>query len=216
MEVKTRGRYPRSMADYTEAERPRTLDLLKIRGPANIPGLAKLLGVNPNAVRQQLEALHREGLVDVKTARRGVGRPTQIWSLTAKAEALFPQAYGTMAVDLLRRLKEIDGEGKVDKLFERRTKELLKAYKKRLAGKNPAERLRELARIRDREGYMARPSPGGLTEHHCPIAALAKEFPLICRYEKLLFEAALGTRVDRTEHIASGDPACVYRTRTGG
>ncbi|HZL72564.1 MAG TPA: ArsR family transcriptional regulator, partial [Planctomycetota bacterium] len=97
------------MADYTEAERPRTLDLLKIRGPANIPGLAKLLGVNPNAVRQQLEALHREGLVDVKTARRGVGRPTQMWSLTPKAEALFPQAYGTMAVDLLRRLREIDG-----------------------------------------------------------------------------------------------------------
>jgi predicted ArsR family transcriptional regulator len=201
------------MADYTEAERPRTLDLLKIRGPSNIPGLAKLLGVNPNAVRQQLEALHREGLVDVKTERRGVGRPTQMWSLTPKAEALFPQAYGTMAVDLLRRLREIDGEGKISKLFERRTKELLKAYRKRMAGKSAADRLRELARIRDREGYMARPSPGGLTEHHCPIAAIAREFPLVCRYEQLLFEAALGMKVDRTRHIASGDAACVYKTK---
>ena len=204
------------MADYTEAERPRTLDLLKIRGPANIPGLAKLLGVNPNAVRQQLEALHREGLVDVKTARRGVGRPTQMWSLTPKAEALFPQAYGTMAVDLLRRLREIDGEGKIAKLFERRTKELLKAYRKRMAGKSAADRLKELARIRDREGYMARTSPGGLTEHHCPIAAIAREFPLVCRYEQLLFEAALGLKVDRTRHIASGDSACVYKARSVG
>jgi len=204
------------MTEYTEAERPRTLDLLKIHGPANVPGLARLLGVNPNAVRQQLEALHREGLVDMRTARRGVGRPTQIWSLTPQAEALFPQAYGAMAVDLLRRLREIDGEGKIAKLFARRTKDLLKAYRKRMAGRNSAERLRELARIRDREGYMARTSPGGLTEHHCPIAALAKEFPLVCRYEKLLFEAALGTKVDRTQHIASGDAACVYRTKMGG
>lgn len=204
------------MVEYTEAERPRTLDLLKIHGPANVPGLARLLGVNPNAVRQQLEALHREGLVDVRTARRGVGRPTQIWSLTPKSESLFPQAYGTMAVDLLRRLREIDGERKIAKLFARRTKELLKAYRKRLAGKTEAERLRELARIRDREGYMARANPGGLTEHHCPIAALAREFPLVCRYEQLLFEAALGMKVDRTQHIASGDAACVYRTKTGG
>jgi predicted ArsR family transcriptional regulator len=201
------------MVEYTESERPRTLDLLKIHGPANVPGLARLLGVNPNAVRQQLEALHREGLVDMRTARRGVGRPTQLWSLTPKAESLFPQAYGAMAVDLLRRLREIDGEGKIQKLFERRTRELLKEYRKRLQGKPGPERLRELARIRDREGYMARTSPGGLTEHHCPIAALAKEFPLVCQYEKLLFEAALGVKVDRTRHIASGDAACVYKTK---
>jgi predicted ArsR family transcriptional regulator len=201
------------MGEYTESERPRTLDLLKIHGPANVPGLARLLGVNPNAVRQQLEALHREGLVDMRTARRGVGRPTQLWSLTPKAESLFPQAYGAMAVDLLRRLREIDGEGKIQKLFERRTRELLKEYRKRLQGKPAPERLRELARIRDREGYMARTSPGGLTEHHCPIAALAKEFPLVCQYEKLLFEAALGVKVDRTRHIASGDAACVYKTK---
>src|SRR6267142_4059297 len=139
------------MGEYTEAQRPRTLDLLKIHGPANVPGLARLLGVNPNAVRQQLEALHREGLVEVRVERRRVGRPTQLWALTPKAESLFPQAYGAMAVDLLRRLREIDGEGKIAKLFARRTRELLKAYRKRLAGKPEGERLRELARIRDRE-----------------------------------------------------------------
>ncbi|HEY3225619.1 MAG TPA: ArsR family transcriptional regulator [Planctomycetota bacterium] len=202
------------MTEYTEAERPRSLDLLKIRGPMNVPGMARLLGVNPNAVRQQLEALHREGLVEVRVERRRVGRPTQLWALTPKAEALFPQAYGTMAVDLLRRLREIDGEGKISKLFARRTKDLLKAYRRRLAGKSGEERLRELAKIRDREGYMARAQAAGLTEHHCPIAAIAREFPLVCRYEQLLFEAALGMKVERTRHIASGDDACVYKTKS--
>lgn len=202
------------MNEFTEAERPRTLDLLKIHGPLNVPGLARILGVNPNAVRQQLEALRREGLVEVRVERRRIGRPTHLWSLAPKAEALFPQAYGAMAVDLLRRLREIDGEDKVARLFARRTRDLLKAYRKRLAGKPERERLRELARIRDREGYMARAQAAGLTEHHCPIAALAREFPAVCRYEKLLFEAALGMKVDRTSHIASGDNACVYTTKS--
>jgi len=198
------------MAEYTEAERPRTLDLLKIHGPANIPGLARLLGVNPNAVRQQLEALHREGLVDMKTARRGVGRPTQIWSLTPKAESLFPQAYGPLALALLRQLREVDGDKKVDQLFDRRTKSLINQYRKRLAGKSLGEKWQELARIRAEEGYMARVEGQGLTEHHCPIAAIAKEFPQVCKFEKRLFEAVLGGPLDRTDHMASGGRACVY------
>ena len=47
-------------------------------------------------------------------------------------------------------------------------------------------------------------------EHHCPIAAIAKEFPSVCRMEKELFEAVLGMKLDRPQHLASGDRACVY------
>ena len=42
--------------EFTEADRPALLDLLKIHGPTNVPTLAKLRGVNLNAVRQQLSA----------------------------------------------------------------------------------------------------------------------------------------------------------------
>ncbi|MBI4565449.1 MAG: ArsR family transcriptional regulator [Planctomycetes bacterium] len=199
------------MPEYTEADRPRILDVLKLHGPRNVPALARTLGVNPTAVRQQLAVLQRDGLVAVGIERRRVGRPTQVWSLTAKAEALFPQAYGTMALSLLRQLREVDGEAKIERLFARRTRELMKAYRRALRGKSAAEKFRELARIRDREGYMARADRDGLTEHHCPIAAIAREFPAVCRYEKLLFEAALGAELTRTEHIASGGRSCVYR-----
>ncbi len=201
------------MSAFTEADRPAILDLLKIHGPSNVPALAKVLGINLTAVRQQLAVLQREGLVDMKTERRPVGRPTHIYAISTKAEALFPQAYGPMAVSILRQIRELDGEEKVDKLFQRRFRELADVYRKRLAGKSLAERFRELARIRDEEGYMARSQPRCLTEHHCPIAAVAKEFPQVCRYEKLLFEAVLGIKIDRSKHIASGDHACVYSPR---
>ena len=200
-----------AMRDYTEADRPAILDLLKRHGPSNAPALAALRGVNPTAVRQQLEVLQREGLVVRRTERRPRGRPTHLFALTPKAEALFPQAYGPLALAILRQLREADGEEKVEKLFARRTRALAAAYRKRLRGKSLRTRWRELARIRDEEGYMARARPRGLIEHHCPIAAVAKEFPLACRYEKLLFEAVLGIKLDRTQHLASGDRACVYR-----
>ena len=200
----------RRVREYTEADRPAILDLLKVEGPSNVPRLAALRGVNATAVRQQLAALQREGLVEVRVERRKRGRPTHLSALTEKAEALFPQAYGPIALALLRQIREIDGEGKIEKLFSRRMRELLKTYGKRLAGKNPGEKFQELARIRDEEGYMARVRARGLCEHHCPIAAVAREFPQVCKYEKLLFESVLGMKLDRTEHLASGGKACVY------
>jgi predicted ArsR family transcriptional regulator len=198
------------MREYTEADRPAILDLLKLHGPSNVPRLAGLRGVNQTAVRQQMAALQREGLVEVRVERRKRGRPTHLYALTPKAEALFPQAYGPIALALLRQIRELDGDGKIEKLFTRRMRELARAYGKRLAGKNAGEKFQELARIRDEEGYMARVRARGLCEHHCPIAQVAREFPQVCKYEKLLFEAVLGMKLDRTEHLASGGAACVY------
>jgi len=200
--------------DYTEADRPALLDLLKIHGPMNVPKLAGLLEVNPTAVRQQVAVLEREGLVAVRVERRKVGRPTHLYSLTPKAEALFPQAYGPIAVSILRQIREIDGDGKIEKILARRTRELVAKYRKALAGKSMEERVRELARIRDEEGYMAKAQGKTLTEHHCPIAEVAREFPIVCKFEKLLFEAVLGVSLERTDHMASGGQTCHYRATT--
>jgi len=198
------------MREYTEADRPAILDLLKVHGPSNAPALAKLRGVNETAVRQQLVALQREGLVERREERRKRGRPTHLFALTAKAEALFPSAYGPFALALLRQIRVTDGEEKVETLLRKRMRTLAAAYRTRLKGKLIGDQWLELARIRDEEGYMAGVRARGLVEHHCPIAAIAREFPLVCQMEKALFEAVLGKKLDRTEHLASGGRACVY------
>ena len=198
------------MRPYTDARRPAVLDLLKLHGPLNAPRLAALRGVALTAVRQQLAALEREGLVRATVERRKVGRPTRLYALTEKADALFPQGYGPLALSLLRQIRAVDGDAKIDALLERRTRDLAKIYKARLRGKSIAEKWRELARIRAEEGYMARGDAAGLTEHHCPIAAIAREFPQVCGFEKRLFEQVLGTKLERSDHLASGGRACVY------
>ena len=200
------------MKEFSEADRPAILDLLKIHGPLNAPRLAKLRGVALTAVRQQLAVLEREKLVEVRVEKRKVGRPTQVYALSDKADALFPQAYGPFALALLRQIREHDGEKKIDQLFDRRTRALIATYRKRMAGMSTAEKWRELAKIRAAEGYMAKAEGQGrgLSEHHCPIAAIAKEFPQVCGFEKKLFEAVLGKPLDRSDHLASGGRACVY------
>lgn len=202
------------MNAFTDVARPAILDLLKVRGPLNAPALADLLDVNPTAVRQQLAVLQREGLVSVSVERRTVGRPTHIFALTEKAEALFPQAYGPFALSLLKQLARMDGREKVIRLFARRTRELVGEYRKRLAGLTTEQKMRELAKIREEEGYMANSNGQTLAEHHCPIATIAQEFPEVCQYEKRLFESALGMKLTRSEHIASGGRACIYQPET--
>lgn len=198
------------MKPYTEGQRSRLLDLLKREGPQNAPQLARTLDLTLTAVRQQLGRLQRDGLVEPRLERRPRGRPSLIYRVTSKSDTLFPQAYGAYALGLLRQLRTIDGDKKMDRLFARRMQELIMQYSKRLRGLPLHSKLRELAHIRDEEGYMARPHAGGLTEHHCPIAALAKEFPQTCLYERKLFEKVLGMPLERKEHIASGGTACVY------
>jgi len=198
------------MRAFTDADRPAVLDLLKLHGPLNVPALAKLRRVNVTAVRQQLAALMRERLVARRVVRRGVGRPTHVYALTDKAEALFPQGYGPLALSLLRQIRATDGDRRIEALLARRTREAATAYRDRLKGMTTAEKWRELARIRAEEGYMAAPVPGGLAEHHCPIAAIAREFPQVCRAEKRLFEEVLGRPLERRDHLASGGRACVY------
>ena len=50
--------------------------------------------------------------------RRGVGRPTIVYVLSASADAFFPKEYGMLASNLIRSIAELDGETKLARIFE--------------------------------------------------------------------------------------------------
>ena len=98
-------------------------------------------------------------------------------------------------------------------------------YKQRVRAADPLEkRLKELARVRTEEGYMAevREGEGGegflLVENHCPICAAANACQGFCSTELDLFRSVLGpgVEVERVEHIVSGDQRCAYRVTPSG
>jgi predicted ArsR family transcriptional regulator len=193
--------------------------ILKMQGPLDSAQLAEQLGLTAMAVRQHLYALQNEGHVEAEERPVPIGRPAKHWRLTREADQLFPEAYAELNVSLIEALRDTFGEEGLDRVLGSRCARQRKDYAKRIRPADSLEKkLKELARVRTEEGYMAevkREQDGSylLVENHCPICAAANACQGFCSTELDLFRSVLGpsVSVEREEHIVSGDRRCAYR-----
>ncbi len=195
--------------------RMRILQLLKMRARMTVNQLTAALHISAMGIRQHLAILEDEGLVEYDREKQERGRPHHLYKLTDEANSLFPTTYANFAVELMHEVAKFNGPGFINKVFRSRMQSQIEIYRQRLQGKPLPERVKELAIIRDEEGYMARADESGtdyiLTEHNCPIAAIAEEYPHVCEIELALFRQALGVKVSREEHLMAGSHKCCYR-----
>jgi predicted ArsR family transcriptional regulator len=195
----------------------RLLTLLKTRGPQQASDAGKVLGTTGEAARQQFVKLAKEGLVEAVAETRGVGRPVQLWHLTAAGNARFPDTHSELTVQLLRTVRDKLGEQAIELLIDTREQETRINYKQAMIGATDLqERVARLTAIRCREGYMAesRLQEDGsflLVENHCPICAAAAVCQGFCRAELSIFTEVLQAQVERSEHILAGARRCAYR-----
>ena len=77
---------------FFDSTRGKIVGALRSRGAASAFDLAAEFALSPNAIRQQLVILERDGLVVGKSVRRGKTKPTHEYSLTSQADRYFPQA----------------------------------------------------------------------------------------------------------------------------
>ncbi len=193
--------------------------LLKTEGPMGSAQLAESLGLTAMAVRQHLYALQKEKFVRAEERPGAVGRPAKYWHLTPEADRFFPAAYAELSVALIDALGDAFGPSGVKRVLESRCARQEATYAERIARAAPLEeKLRQLARVRTEEGYMAEVKRDGKTgflflENHCPICAAATACRGFCETELDLFRSVLGADVDveRVEHIVAGDRRCAYR-----
>ena len=192
--------------------------LLKNEGAMDSAAMAKRLKLTPMAVRQHLYELQSEKLVTADERKVPLGRPAKYWQLTREADRLFPDAYAELSVALIGAIQQTLGSKGMQRVLDARFDQMRAAYQKRIAQEAPlATKLKELARVRTEEGYMAEVRRDGdaflFIENHCPICAAANSCQGLCTSELDLFQSVLGpgTRIQRTEHIVSGNRRCVYR-----
>ncbi|NWA01923.1 transcriptional regulator [Pseudomonas gingeri] len=201
----------------TASPADRLLHLLKTRGPQLAGEAGVILGTTGEAVRQQCVKLAASGLVEARSEARGVGRPTQVWQLTAAGHARFPDGHSELTVQLLQTVRETFGEDAIERLIGVREQQTLALYQREMDGAADLKaRVERLVALRGREGYMAEYSeqPDGalvLVENHCPICAAATACQGFCRAELQVFEQVLRARVERVEHILLGARRCAYR-----
>lgn len=192
--------------------------ILKKRGEARAQDLADALGITASAVRQHLTELAEAGLVAHRALRDGRGRPKHAWSLSARGEGLFPRSYDELATEVLDSIAAED-PALVERVFERRRRRRVEGARARLAGRPFPERVAELARILDEDGYLAAfdALPDGtfrVTEHNCAVFAVARHYGGLCASEiSFLREALPDADIERVAHMLSGAHTCAYLVR---
>jgi predicted ArsR family transcriptional regulator len=192
---------------------------LKSLGDAQAETLARRLRITVQAVRQRLDRLLVDHLVEFSDQTHGRGRPRRMWSLTTQAASLFPDTHAQLTVDLIGTIRAELGDAAFSRLLDRRTQEITAAYNGRLEREPDISRkLRALAEIRSAEGYMARleEQPNGsflLIEDHCPICAAATICQGFCNVELKVFQNLLGPawQIDRRDHLFAGARRCTYQ-----
>ena len=97
------------------------------------------------------------------------------------------------------------------------TMNIINEYYKHLKDLNFEKRVKELARIRDEEGYMAESKESKLSsrrhvllEYNCPIIHIAEKHWEACSVETELFEKLLGANIETTHRAAKGDLICKF------
>ena len=205
-----------------KGQRGAVLTQLKRAQPLTARELVVRLGISLNAVRHHLKELEAEGLVVYRREHRGVGAPVFAYSLSPAGEELFPRRYGEALSAMLGAVVKRDGRDAAVRMLESYFDLLAGRMRAELQGVPQPERPDAVARLLSEEGYMAEmrveEGPSGhaeavLTEHNCPIPAVAARFPEICSAEARYLADVLGAEVERTGHILSGCPACESRVR---
>ena len=206
----------RSEAFLRSDPKRKILYFLRVMRQAGLVDLSKVMKISRMAVHKHLSDLQDRGLVESIEIRNGVGRPTMQYSLTSTGKTAFPKSYGEIATHALDYLEKKMGKGAVESVLRERQKELFEKYSIRLKDMKFNEKVKELARIRDEEGYIAESKKDGknnshtLLEYNCPIIMIAEKHWEACSIETELFEHVLDANVEVTHRAAKGDSICKF------
>jgi predicted ArsR family transcriptional regulator len=190
------------------------LELLRRRGRSSAETIANDLGVTPNAVRQHLTNLEREGLVVSQPERSGRGRPSLLFGLTERADAVFPKRYGQLATMVLQEVQDMGGPEALDEIFARLAARHAGAIEKDLEDLDFDEKLRRVVAWIGRAGTLVEQSETAegvrVTIHNCPFRNTALKFPQVCTITPQLITRLTGAAVSQSDSIHRRDPYCSF------
>lgn len=182
--------------------------------------LATRLELTATAVRKHLDWLEAEGLVASFTQPpfgplqkvKGPGRPAKVFAVTELGRERLNQLDEGLLDSAIDFIFQETGEAGVRKFAQQRVGSMLTSIQVKY--ESPTLTEEQLAEGLNDFGYMASlvPSPKGsdvqLCQHNCPIAHLAKRYPVFCEVELSEFESVLHKRTTRLSALSAGSSLC--------
>ncbi len=196
-----------------DTSRGRIVGLLRAGG-LTAEDAASKLGLTRSAVRIQMSAMERDGVVRRVGKRPGTTRPSHVFELTPEVEQLLSKAYIPLLTQLVRTFAEGLSAEQVDELLRAAGKGLANELSR---GRRPTGNLRSrVARgsemLNEQLGATTRVEKNGgwiIRGAGCPLAALTGKHPGVCRAMESLVSEVVGAPVreccDRSER-----PRCCF------
>jgi DeoR family transcriptional regulator, suf operon transcriptional repressor len=188
------------------ASRDRVLALLR-QGPATIEQIVTALGLSRGAVRLQLTALERDGLIARRGLYRGPTKPSATYEITSRGQVSLSRAYVPMLTRLLHVLSVRLGPEEFDGILREVGRSMLEG-RERPSGALGERVWRASALFNEMGGLTTVDGHDGtwlIRSHGCPFAATTERHPEACSaVESLLAEfigAPVRSRCERNAHM---------------
>jgi predicted ArsR family transcriptional regulator len=193
------------------------LDAIRRRGGMTIRQCVQCTAVTPTAVRQRLNRLMAQGLIDRVSQHEGRGRPRYRYVLTEQAQLVMGQNYADLAKTLWTELKTFEDRALGMKVLRRVADRLAAYYRQQMPGRDVTERLGALKRLLSDRGVDAEVDATGvlpvLRQHSCPYHELAETDRTVCGIEMRMFEKALDVDLKLSQCRLDGHRCCEFEVR---
>jgi predicted ArsR family transcriptional regulator len=190
------------------------LDLMRREGAVTISALVTEMGVTATAVRQRLQRLMSDGMVERRTEKKSRGRPNHRYHLTEKGERSAGTNFADMAIVLWQEIKSVEDPTIRRGLLKRIADRFVAKYRDQVTGDTLDERMGALADVmREREIPFAVDQSGGLpvlSALACPYPELARMDRGVCTMEKMMLSEILGNNVRLSECRLDGASCCTF------
>ncbi|MSQ09835.1 MAG: ArsR family transcriptional regulator [Dehalococcoidia bacterium] len=200
------------------------LQILKRSGGNTVEELCHSLELAPMTVRQHLAVLEKDGHVIPGADRRGHGRPSHVYALSAAADELFPKSYDKLVVGLLRQIAQLEPadlagrspQERVSFVLERMAEGQGVAIAAQVQAGTLEQRGVQLADILNKhEGTLSvwqSDEDGHIMEDfNCPFRAVVDVEPELCQWHTRLLSTVLQADVKEESCIANGASCCRHR-----
>ena len=200
--------------------RKQLLDLIKCSEPVCLDDILVSSELAKSTVREHLTRLEKDGLIKRKYRKCGVGRPKLEFTLTDKAQQLYPHREHELITRLLRFLNQKDQKHLVDEFFTNFWKSSIERsefYHQLMHSPDVDSKIDALENLLNEQGFMARISRNGdeltLRQCNCPFRNVVDETKLPCQLEKALLEEIFHAIPHRDSYIPHGDSSCTFRIK---
>lgn len=202
--------------------RAEVLRTIQRMGSASIKDLEASMGVTTTAVREQVAHLLHEDFIQATRVRGEVGRPYYVYSLTSKAQELFPKDYATLAGLLMEETLAVHGPEGLRMLLNRVSRRLGEKLQgstqdaRELNGKllGLVAALGETGMEVSMQPVEGAAGEGSfvLKSHSCPYFEVARNHREICEMESEMLQDLLGPGVEVKlgTRIVDGGCACDF------